>query len=512
MKNKHYVSAVFILIWLAIVVFVSMHHEFWRDEGRALTIALEPDSVFGLPAALKNEGHPILWYLILRFLYPIFGTSTVLQIASVSIAFTAVTLLWFRSPFALWQKILFTFGYFPIFDYSVMCRNYGISMLLFFVFAALSTSAKKRPVAIAITLALLANTNAPACLMAFILFLYWIWNDYKTPTNSCISTKKQLVNYVIAIIIVITGFAAVSIALPNGESHIASNLNHLFNVKIIKTIFFITIQPSKYFDFWFNDHIPAYICDLLIFALFLSLYKKRSLLFAGFAGVAIMGLFFKYIYNGAPRHQGILYMFFITLSWISLHSQLQNTYKPSNKIKAKIFPGITNIIWVILLYSQISLGYEYTKLDINNEISPCKSFGQFLNSNPDYSDAIIIPEPGYYLEALPCYASNQIFLPRENKYAKKVMFTSEQNDNLELSELYNIAQEIKISTGKTVLLVIGHSGFPKNSEQKVAYNMIVYNMDFTWNAESLDKFINSTVKIAEYNNSIAEKFVVYKLK
>ena len=177
---RHYVAVGLILAtWLALVLFVSSRHEFFRDEIRALSIALEPDSILELPGALRNEGHPVLWYALLRIGYAATGSQGVVLALSVIIAFAAVLLFLSRAPFPLWQKVLFAFGI-PLWTYSVSSRNYGISMLLFFLFAALYPRRKQHPLLLGLVAAALANTNVHSCILACLLVALWCGDEFET--------------------------------------------------------------------------------------------------------------------------------------------------------------------------------------------------------------------------------------------------------------------------------------------------------------------------------------------
>ena len=83
---------VVLAIWLALVVFTTSRHEFWRDEVRALTLARTATSPFDLYGLIRDDGHPVLWYLLLFLGTSIVDTPLVLPITSVLIAFAAVAL------------------------------------------------------------------------------------------------------------------------------------------------------------------------------------------------------------------------------------------------------------------------------------------------------------------------------------------------------------------------------------------------------------------------------------
>ena len=52
--------------WVAIVLFQVVHHVMWRDEVRALSIALAGDGFPAMLRGLHGEGHPAVWYVSRR--------------------------------------------------------------------------------------------------------------------------------------------------------------------------------------------------------------------------------------------------------------------------------------------------------------------------------------------------------------------------------------------------------------------------------------------------------------
>jgi hypothetical protein len=160
-----------LLGWSVIVAFIAMRHEFWRDEVRALSLAMDAHSLSDLPALLKDEGHPMLWYVLLWAGFRMTSSKLVLPVLSLLIGGAAVAIFVFHAPFPRWLKALFVFGGLPLYEYSVMARNYGISMLLLFVFAWLYRSRRKHPLLLGTVVALLCNTNIHSLLLAFVLWL-----------------------------------------------------------------------------------------------------------------------------------------------------------------------------------------------------------------------------------------------------------------------------------------------------------------------------------------------------
>src|SRR5665648_122223 len=172
-KKTILVTIGILALWLAIVIFTETRHEFWRDEIRALTLARQAGSLFELFNLIRYEGHPILWYLFLFIGKSVFDSTLILPILSILIGFSAVTIFMFYAPLPFWFRFLFIFNAFPLYEYSVMARNYGISMLLLFISALIYKKRQNHPYLLALVLALLANTNVHAIIFSGLMVFIW---------------------------------------------------------------------------------------------------------------------------------------------------------------------------------------------------------------------------------------------------------------------------------------------------------------------------------------------------
>ena len=113
------------------------HHVFWRDEVRALNIAKAAENLLQLPKLLENEGHPFLWYFILKITYAFTHSNYVLPVLAALFATINVFFLLFKSPFHWSLVAIFIFGQYGLYEYGIIARNYGITLTLFFSFAIL---------------------------------------------------------------------------------------------------------------------------------------------------------------------------------------------------------------------------------------------------------------------------------------------------------------------------------------------------------------------------------------
>jgi len=122
--------------------------------------------------SLRYEGHPALWFVFLRGLGVLFDSPGLMLGAHWLLAsLNAFLILWF-CPIPPWQRIACCFGYFMLFEYGVICRDYAMGILLAFTFVAVHIRYKRAVVGPALILALLVHTTIPGALLAVSLLVF----------------------------------------------------------------------------------------------------------------------------------------------------------------------------------------------------------------------------------------------------------------------------------------------------------------------------------------------------
>jgi hypothetical protein len=506
-RNKNIVSLLILVTWLAVVIFVSTHHEVRRDEVRALSAAIEPASIWQLPSSIKYEGHPILWYLILRIAFCIMHTPVALKAASICIAFASVIIFCRYAPFPVWQKILFICGLLPAYEYCVTARNYGISMLLFFLFAMLYPQRKKRPVVMACILAALANTNMHSCILTGVLTAMWLFDTLVVDRRAL--NARSAVSLILVLAIIATGiFCSVITVLPSRDTVIAKPFSTIAP-KAARALYTNILHPGTHLD-KVLPHLPGFARDILVLVLVAGLLTRPQAAISLFAGVVFMGTFFSSFYQDALRHQGITVIFAICLYWI-VNQQITNHTKNRLKQALNFMHKLSVYIILSAIFVVHIFGAAYIiSTDISKERSSSKAFGRFIAAHPEYHDAIIMGEPDYLLESLPYYASNRIYIPREQRFGNITSFTSASKAQMSLGELLSIARQVKNSKGVNVLIVMGHLDLFNRQEYKISYP---FSKTFTWSPEELAAFKSQTTKVAEFNKAVAgdENYEIYLL-
>ena len=500
------VATVVLFLWLTVVIVATTRHEFWRDEVRALSLARAASSPLDLYGLTQYDGHPILWFLLLHIGVSIADTSVVLPATSILVAFAAVALFILFSPFPLWVRCLFIFSALPVYEYSVMARNYGISMLLLFVVALLYRNRARHPLALASSLALLANTNVHSALFAYMIAALWIWDSVIDQRRSL--ARGRPLSLCLPLAIVFAGvFLCAAFTMPR-ENTILTPIRHSLNIRDLAYAFLdAVLRPEASFPKILPAGLPRAVRAPLLYCAVLGLAYRRDLLVAAFSCQTLLGVFFRIVYLGDYRHQGLFLVFLLFLYWLFIDSSPDRGM--SRPMGLLFFLGFY-IALLGLILGNVAKDRSTLWRDIRLPKSSSRALGEFLNHSAIYRDAIIVPEPDYYLESLPYYANNKIYLSREHRFATFVSWTTVSDSQLSLGELISVARSVKSSHGRPVLILLGHREIDKaESGTKRYYGGKV----FSWEARDLAALREETALIRDFNFAYGdENYRVYAVR
>lgn len=490
-------------LWLTLVLITAARHEFCRDEVRALSLAREATSPLDLYRRTQYDGHPFLWFFLLYLLTNLFDTALVLPILSLVIALAAVAVFVLTAPFALWFKGLVIFSALPLYEYSVMARNYGISMLLMFLLATLYTQRDTYPIVMAALLALLANTNVHATILTVLLAGIWLWDSVIHRESG---TVPRPIPTILALVIILAGIALSVLWTWPRPNTILTDVHHTLRIRALFRAFVRSIfQPREAFSKLMPPWAGWSVWILLPTAM-LGLLIRPPLFLAALGAQAALGSFFQLAYWGEYRHQGLLLIFLLTLYGIAL--QGVDTGKLSRRSQILLTVGFAGLL--ILMAGNVVKAGTLIRQDIQRDMSAGKAFAEFLKSSPSYRDAIIVPEPDYLAEPLPYYVSNRLYLPREGRFGTTVSWTTAASSYMSLGQLLAAARDLEAQHHQPVLILYGHRARIRPMANKHLYS---YNKAFTWTAQEAAVFKASTVLVADFKGAVNdETYEIYALR
>ena len=135
-KDKHYALGLTFL-FLAVGAFTASHHEMCAMKFRHGCLRGTAPR-FLISSRISIRGASGLWHLCLMPLSRISDSPVLMQMLHLLITGVTVYLFVRYAPFNWFQKLLFCFGYFVLYEYAIVARNYALGLLLITVFCVLS--------------------------------------------------------------------------------------------------------------------------------------------------------------------------------------------------------------------------------------------------------------------------------------------------------------------------------------------------------------------------------------
>lgn len=450
------------MAWLAVASALCWSETVWRDEVRALSLALQGDNFIDMLRQMHGEGHPALWYILLRAGYVVVGSPVVLKILALTIAAAAAYLLVFRLKLPPSIMLLSLCSSFSIFDYAAMSRNYGISMLVVFLIVLSWEKATRHGLLLGLLFALLANTNVHSVVLVGGFLAYWFFDLILARPKSSVTGYRALATAaaIAAVGIVLCFLTVYPTFNDTGQNDLAGKSFALLALGALAA-------PSSHFMGFYPDSILglivayplaygifATLMSVLVYGSLLALANRPPAMIAAALVLLGLSLLFTLVYPGGYRHQALWLVFMIAIT-ATAHVQRE---------KAGV-TGVTNaggivklgrLCFLILLALQVVSGLEKFNRAFVAEIplSRSKDFGAFIQSRPDLKDAIIMADPDYLVEALPYYISNRTYLMREERFGAIVRYTRNARLSLSLADVLQAAHRLQQSEHVPVVILL----------------------------------------------------------
>jgi hypothetical protein len=506
--------------WLALLVFVgltsllALNHEMWRDEVRAFSVAINATSIPALLDALRVEGHPSLWYLVLAAGHAAWQSPLVLPVAAMVISTLAAAVILRHSPFPVGVRLLIVFGVFMVVEQTVMARNYGIGILFLAAACAAFPARRARPLPAAVFLALMANTSVHAALASLIIGFVWLFDLLDRDGRKALLSPSGIAAFVIAIGGITFAFWT---ARPAADMSYAFSLRTLDGAKTLRAIF---SDPGWGLSGYRGANVGAvnelpwvrlgidpdtasrWVVNICMLAIAWGLRKSKRFLAAFIIAIAGFQVVFRTVYTGGLRHEGILFFLFIALGWLAIAKD-GFTRESIRRVSLGFLP---------LIAVQAAAMPFMARRVIQHPESSSKAYAAAILGNPRYRDAILASDPDYMMEALPYYVPNAVYMPRQREFHHRVYFSAQGRRQLDLSlqDLVGIADSVAAAKCRIVLLAIGYPSFADSVSgvEGLGYKPAV----FRWDPESRSALLARGAPILAFRGALSdENYQVFEL-
>lgn len=357
------------------------------------------------------EGTPALWHILLRPLALLGLPILAMSLLSLLIALSSVLLVLRYAPFSTFEKVLLVFGYFLFYEYSILARNYCLTVFFTLLAAALYGRRFTRPVLYALPLVFLANSSLYGFIISFILFLFY-WLEFflveKRPARALPWSFLLLASAGLAVV-AWQVWPPSDLAPPNvhlGQS--PSLLRQVFSLKALDTVpnslisaFLPVPQPQVHF--W-NTKIAfqmpydklrvAYMGTLDLTAAIspiaravltmtlpimslLPFLAKRFLLSLYAALTFGLLSFFMLVYQAGIRHQGFIFIAFVFCIWIGRHYGTSFREKASPALEI-LGPALRRgVVPLLFFFPFVASGFAF-HYGMKYDFSTGKRAGEYL--------------------------------------------------------------------------------------------------------------------------------------
>jgi hypothetical protein len=454
--------AVLITAIFALVTCIGLYyHEMWRDEFQAWQVAkFSPDLKTFYENQKIESGHLILWNIILYIISHFLGGIRWEQVVHTIISCSSVFVLTRYAPFSRMQKILIPFGYFFLFEYNIIAREYSLTVLLVLLIAYNIRRAPEKLLVLGILLGLLVQINYYSIVFA-IGFSLIIMRNLLLERKQNHFSKKQKSGFALgaAILSVSAVFAIVQI-LHGYNDRVTKQLSgnaRFFNDHVSDTLTraLSAFIPVPFFDsanVW-NHFIIEYFSvglRLLLFVLILAsilwmLRKQKDiLLFFLLCSAVFIAFAYESIY-GYARHQGHIFILLIAVLWMNSARAGQ---EEGRKALLNTLAGYA--LAVVFSIQVITSGIFYYK-EITYPFSNIPAMAKFVESN-HLTGYYICGYFDYSTSPLSAYTYKPVYFPQSKSEAYFIDWSMSQ-PALTTNELLKRISE-KLSSHDSLILIL----------------------------------------------------------
>ena len=471
-KKDEYYALGLTVLFLAVGAFTASHHEMWRDEIQAWLLARDSTSVFNLFANLKYEGHPGLWHLCLMPLSRITHSPVIMQMFHLLITGVSVYLFVRYAPFKWFQKLLFCFGYFVVYEYAIVARNYALGLLLITVFCVLFRERYKRFIWIGCVLFLLAHTSVHALIIAIAIGFalcceYFFGNRFLKPLNqevTAIADKR----------LIWIGFGLIGIGIttavlqlnPPPDTGFAVGWHFNYEAKRVNDIVKLISRaylpiPKATLQFWGSNLLTTYslfqtiqvpLCYFLILFSVLLFLKRPTVLLIYLISTFGLLAFFYIKYQGSIRHHGFLFLTFLMCCWI--YRDHPTEQQETDAMVNRVLNVVGTTVLTLLLVCHAIGGITAIRMEHRHIFSYGKLTAEYIRSQGmqdlpmvGNTDSAVSTVVGYLQEP------RQIYYPRGARLGSFVRWDKARNS---VSKASVIEEALKLSRqhSQDVLIIL----------------------------------------------------------
>jgi hypothetical protein len=386
--------------YLVISIVGMLHHELWLDEAQHFLIGRDSHSLPGMYYNMRYDGHPRLWnFLIYLVTHYITESYAGMQVLHLLITTCTIFVFLRYAPFSLLIKILIISGYYFLFEYNLLSRNYALGILLLFACCILLREPRKNILWIGVLLFVMCNTHLFFAFAAIGIFLYLLPE---------FAREKQLFSprWLLFSVMVLAGLIGVAIQTRTPQ---VDNFYHVKPAEWLtaKNLSFTVyglirgwLPIPQFFGghfwntYWLSDRNIGVVFRDLLFVFFVAFPgmilrgATRAMVFY-YTSVIILLAFFIVTQLAATRYFGMVYIYFLAACWMKSNES-------GNAFSLAYLPGkpymrffLRTTLYAVLV-AQIVIGLFALEQDFRRPFTQAKNTIDFVRNRQLTNQEIVV--------------------------------------------------------------------------------------------------------------------------
>jgi hypothetical protein len=407
-------------VYCCISVLGLHYHELFLDESHHFLVSRDSPSLADLYYNLRYDGHPRLWGVLLYFItHYITSDPAAMQALQLLLSVSAAFVFLRYGPFSVPMKILILLGYYFLFEYNLLSRNYALGIVMLFICCHLLYDVEKNLLRIGVLLILMCNAHLFFAFASIGIFLYLGWDYIRE--KKVLTRRRLLFVFLFGIGMACTLIQAHTPSVGNanmtpvkpGEWLSIKNLSFAANALVWGWLPVPQVRGGHFWNSnWLITKNIGHVLPIVLFLFFLVfpaffLRKKIGALLFYYSGLGLLLLFFVVTQMTAARYFGMVYIFFLAASWMTADASGPVFSLPS-------IPGrrtwrlFFRVCLLAILLIQAGVGIYALEQDFRRPFSQSKNTADYLKGLQPAGRAIVVD--GYNAGPMLCaYLQGKVF-------------------------------------------------------------------------------------------------------
>ena len=373
-NNKNIINWIIFIIFAAFTLYMVTTHEPWRDEAQSFLLSRDL-SISGLIRNAAEEGHPILYHLIIKILLLCGLKYSQISITSWLFAIIGASIIIWKFPGNTFTKILVLCAY-PIIYYSpIFARSYSLAMPIIIGISYLYNIRYNHAILYSILIILICNIHLQYTGFVGILLLVEIYEYIKKKDY-----KKERTLIIISSII---GLILLYIQM-HGTS--TSYFGDFLSIESVASAILS-------YGLGVDNYIVGLLLNICIFVITFQIYKTKEYKMIFIYTCTSLLLIAIQIIVGGSVYGSQQFIFVLLFIYWNL------------KNKEKI-----NITLIILLLIQIPFTLSCIRAEIKYPLTDAKNIAKYIDKNIPQNSKIYCYDPPPCASIIPYLKNSYTFV------------------------------------------------------------------------------------------------------